>query len=88
MIDHSMEIGASVAWAAYFSRLLGVEDASLVECADRLFDSYTACVKHWIRPDGPLKGSAAFRVTPWRKYGWEYRPSGSFTWLMAQMKGK
>jgi hypothetical protein len=82
-----MEIATTAAWAAYFSSQQGMKDASLIELTDRLFDSYTACVKHWITPDGPLKGSPAFRVTPWRKYGWEYRPSGSFTWLMKNLKG-
>ena len=88
MIDHSMEIGATAAWAAYFSCQLGVKDPSLIELADRLFDSYTLCVSHWITPEGPLHGNAAFRVTPWRKYGWEYRPSGSFTWLMSNLNGR
>lgn len=88
MIDHSMEIGTTAAWAAYFSYQLGMSDPSLVELTDRLFDSYTLCVKHWITPDGPLHGNSAFRVSPWRKYGWEYRPSGSFTWILANLKGK
>ena len=37
----------------------------------------------WIRPNGPNSGLPAYRVSPWRKYGWEHRVSGGLGWAMA-----
>jgi hypothetical protein len=83
-IEHSLEIASAVAWAAYFSGVLGKDPHPLLELADRMYAAYCAGVRYWIRSDGS-EGSA-FRVSPWRKYGWEYRPSGSYSWIMTTLK--
>jgi hypothetical protein len=83
-IEHSLEIAAAVAWAAYFSGVLGKDPRPLLELADRMYTAYCAGVRYWIRSDGP--SGSAFRVSPWRKYGWEHRPSGSFSWIMTTLK--
>jgi len=85
-IEHSLEIAGAVAWSAYFARMLGQDDQSLIDLADRLFASYREGVRHWTRPAGPEDGAAAYRVSPWRKYGWEYRPSASLSWIMESLK--
>jgi len=83
-IEHSLEIASAVAWAAYFSGALGRDPRPLLDLAGRMYDAYCAGVRYWIRPDGA--DSDAFRVSPWRKYGWEHRPSGSFSWIMTTMQ--
>ena len=86
MVEHSLEIAATVAWAAYFSSQTGKPDTSLINLADRMYDTYDAGVNHWITPVEHGIGGFAFRVSPWRKYAWEYVPSGSFSWLMTSLK--
>jgi len=83
-IEHSLEIASAVAWAAYFSGALGRDPQPLLDLAGRMYDAYCAGVRYWIRPDGA--DGDAFRVSPWRKYGWEHRPSGSFSWIMTTMQ--
>jgi len=85
-IEHSLEIAGAVAWSAYFARMLGQDDQPLIDLADRLFASYREGVRYWTRPNGPEGGAAVYRVSPWRKYGWEYRPSSSFSWIMESLK--
>lgn len=82
MVEHSLEIAATVAWAAYFSVGAGGADTSLVNLASRLYETYEAGVFSWIRPGGGGEDPLEFRMAPWRKYGWQYVPSGSFSWLM------
>ncbi len=84
--EHSLEIAGAVAWAAYFTSLTGGDPEPYADLARRLFATYRAGVRHWIRPDGPENGRAAYRVSPWRKYGWEYRPSGSLSWVMESLE--
>lgn len=85
--EHSLEMAAALAWSWYFSELTGVADASMKTMADNCYDVYDLGVNHWIRPAGPASGLTAYRISPWRKYGWEHRPSGSLSWLMAQTGG-
>ncbi len=85
-VEHSLEIAATVAWSAYFSELLGMPDTSLINLADRLYDSYDAGVNFWIKPGESGKGNFSFLVSPWRKYAWEYVPSGSLSWVMTGLK--
>ena len=85
-VEHSLEIAATVAWSAYFSELLGIPDTSLINLADRLYDSYDAGVNFWIKSGESGKGDFSFLVSPWRKYAWEYVPSGSFSWVMTGLK--
>ncbi|MFC1551522.1 hypothetical protein ACFL6P_03035 [Candidatus Latescibacterota bacterium] len=85
-IEHSLEIASAVAWAAYFADLLNADDEPYINCADKLFASYKAGVQYWIRPNAPNERNTVYRVSPWRKYGWEYRPSGSLSWIMNNLK--
>lgn len=84
-IEHSMDIAVTLAWAAYFSYLLGTPESSFYTHANYAYDSYDIGVNYWVRPSAPSAGFTAYRVTPWRKYGWEYTPSASFTWLMQNL---
>lgn len=82
--EHSLAITASIAWGAYFAELTATPDASLWQAARDVYETYDEGVNYWIRPAGPTSGFTAFRVTPWRKWSWEHRMSGSLPWLMAQ----
>lgn len=83
--EHALEVATLLAWAHYFSALTGGTDATLKTKADSLYATYDLGVNHWIRPAGPASGLTAYRVSPWRKYGWEHRPSGSLSWLLRQV---
>ncbi len=85
-VEHALETADAAAWASWFAATLGQPDTALTGLAKRLYFTYDQGVNHWTRPQGPAAGKAAFRVSPPRKYGWEYRPSGSFSWLMAQLE--
>jgi hypothetical protein len=82
--QHSLEVAAGIAYAHYFAESLGKPDPSLKDMATRLLTTYRDGVGGWIRPSGPMSGLAAYRVAPWRKYNWEYRPSGSAGWALKQ----
>jgi hypothetical protein len=86
MEEHALEVGASTAWAGYFAALLGAPDPVLTQRATDLYFTYDIGVNFWIRPDAPGSGLAAYRVSPWRKYGWEHRPSGGYSWAMANQQ--
>jgi hypothetical protein len=47
-----------------------------------LYDTYDLAVNYWIRPAGPASGLPAFRVNPWRKWGWEHRTSDGLAWAV------
>ena len=80
-VEHGLDVAATVAWAAYFGELLGTPDGSLIGLLEDLYFTYDIGVNHWIRPGGPAAGNTAFRVSPWRKWGWEHRISASLSWL-------
>jgi hypothetical protein len=84
-VEHGLDTAVTVAWAAYFGQLLGTPDATLVPLVESLYDTYDIGVNFWIRPTGPPAGNTAFRVSPWRKWGWEHRISGSLSWLGGQI---
>lgn len=86
MEEHALEVGAATAWAGYFAALLGAPDPVLTQRATDLYFTYDIGVNFWIRPDAPASGLAAYRVSPWRKYGWEHRPSGGYSWAMANQQ--
>jgi len=87
-VEHSLEIAATVARSAYFSDIMGKPDTSLINLADRLYDSNEAGVNYWIKSGEPASGGGGFtfRVPPWRKYAWEYVPSGSFSRVTTNLK--
>jgi hypothetical protein len=82
--QHSMEVGSGIAYGYYLSLLLGTPDTSMLSKAKSLYVTYDDGVNGWIRPSGPAGYLPAYRVSPWRKYNWEYRPSGGFSWAIDQ----
>lgn len=84
MVDHALDVAGPLAWAAYFGHLLGSPDSSFVQKATELYFTYDTGVNFWTRPAAPPERTA-FRVSPWRKWGWEHRTTGSFSWLMKQI---
>lgn len=82
-VEHALEVASTLAWAGYFAELLGAPDPTLHQAAASLYRTYDVGVNYWIRPAAPQSGLTAFRVSPWRKFGWEHRTSGSLSWLMA-----
>ncbi|MGH9460904.1 MAG: choice-of-anchor D domain-containing protein [Vicinamibacteria bacterium] len=78
-VEHALDVSASAAWAFYFS---GAGDASLRQLVVNLYRTYDVGVNYWIRPTAPQSGLTAYRVSPWRKYAWEHRPSGSLSLAM------
>jgi hypothetical protein len=82
-VEHALDVAASIAWAHYFAEATGQGDPALAEMAETLYFTYDEGVNFWIRPNGPNSGLPAYRVSPWRKYGWEHRVSGGLGWAMA-----
>jgi hypothetical protein len=74
-------VATTIAWGGYFGRLLSEPDPSLTGRALDVYQTYDVGVNHWIRPAAPPVDTA-FRVNPWRKWAWQYRLSGSLSWLL------
>ena len=80
--EHALDVVAALAWADYFGALLGQRDPALASLITELYSTYDVGVNFWIRPAGPASGLAAFRVNPWRKWGWEHRTIDGLSWAM------
>jgi len=80
--EHALDVSAALAWADYFGALNGPRDPLLAPAIAQVYLTYDLSVNFWIRPAGPLSGLAAFRVNPWRKWGWEHRTSDGLSWAM------
>ena len=80
--EHSLEVAAHIAWGYYFSDLLGTADPVLRQRALDLYETYDAGVNEWIRPTAPASGLTAYRVNPWRKWGWEHRTSDAMAFAL------
>src|SRR4051794_31986830 len=74
-VQHAMDVGAVAAWATYFAELRGTPDPSLRQLANDLYATYDRGVNVWT-------SSTSFRVTPPRRYTWEYKNSPSFSWAL------
>lgn len=81
-VEHALDVVGALAWADYFGALLGQRDPVLATNVDNLYDTYDLAVNYWIRPTGPASGLPAFRVNPWRKWGWEHRTSDGLAWAV------
>lgn len=81
-VEHALDVAAGTAWADYFAELTQQPDSRLAEVTEDLYFTYDIGVNYWIRPSGPASGLPAYRVTPWRKYGWEHRVSGGLGWAV------
>lgn len=86
--EHSLDVGAALAWSDYFGALLGQRDAALAAEVAAVYQSYDAGVNFWIRPAAPASGLSAFRVSPWRKWGWEHRTSDGLSWALGAVGGE
>lgn len=80
--EHALDVVAAIAWADYFGALDGPRDPLLAPTVDALYATYDLGVNYWIRPGAPASGLAAFRVSPWRKWGWEHRTSDGLAWAV------
>ena len=89
-MEHDINVAGMIAYADYFHRqLYGVPGDGYLDCAERLYHTYSVSTNiHWTDPDNPKRGLPEFVMSPWRRYGWQYRSSMSFTWLMPQLGGK
>jgi hypothetical protein len=74
-VEHALDVAGQLAWADWFARALGTPDPTLAQAAQSLYATYDEGVNFWIRPGGPAAGLPAYRVSPWRKWGWEHRTS-------------
>lgn len=81
-IEHAPDVGISIAWALYFSQILGENMPVLKEKAESMFKTYEITVDYWTRPAGPDYQKTQYRVAPWRKYSWQQRITGSYPWLL------
>lgn len=85
--EHSLDVVAALAWADWFGALLNQRDPLLAPEITAVYDSYDRGVNFWIRPAGPASGLPAFRVAPWRKWGWEHRTSDGLSWALGAIVG-
>jgi hypothetical protein len=81
-VEHGLDVAGQVAWADYFARVGGTPDPTLAASAQALYATHDASVNEWIRPTAPPVNTA-FRVNPWRKWGWEHRTSDGYGWALA-----
>lgn len=81
--EHALDVAAAMAWADYFGALLLQRDALLAPAIEATYDTFDLGVNFWIRPTGPQSGLPAFRVSPWRKWGWQHRSSDGLAWAVA-----
>jgi len=72
--EHALNVAAGMAWGVYFAELAGASDPTLRARVTALYATYDDGVNFWIRPTAPPLNTA-FRVAPWRKWGWEHRTS-------------
>lgn len=84
--EHALSVGGAMAWAYYFSRLTGQPDETLAEAANELYRTYDYETNEWTRPAGPASGLSAYRNSPWRRYNWTYKTSGSLSWCLSGMR--
>jgi hypothetical protein len=82
-VEHALDVASGLAWAAYFADVQGFPAQTLHDRANAVYFTYDTSVNYWIRPGAPAAGATAFRVSPWRKWGWEHRVAAGFGWAMA-----
>lgn len=81
-VEHALDVAGQLAWADYFARVAGMPDATLQPALASLYATYDLGVNYWIRPAAPASGLTAFRVSPWRKWGWEHRTSDGLAFAL------
>jgi hypothetical protein len=84
--EHAMSVAGAMAWAYYFSKLTGQRDDTLRAAANELYRTYDYETNEWTRPTAPASGFSAYRNTPWRRYNWTYKTSGSLSWCLSDVR--
>ncbi|MCU0757041.1 MAG: hypothetical protein MUE46_18340 [Xanthomonadales bacterium] len=84
--EHALDVAAALAWADYFGALLGQRDPQLAQQVTALYGTYDLGVNFWIRPAAPASGLSAFRVNPWRKWGWEHATSDGLSFAQRAVR--
>jgi len=84
--EHAMSVAGAMAWAYYFSKLTGQRDDTLKVAANELYRTYDYETNYWTRPTAPGSGFSAYRNTPWRRYNWTYKTSGSLSWCLSDVR--
>ncbi len=87
-VEHAIDVAGAVAWASYFSKLLGAPDQELTDLANSLYFTHEIGINYWILPLPDNPNVYVFRVTPPRRYSWQYRTTGHFSWVMEQFGGR
>ncbi len=80
--EHALDVLSAIAWADYFGALQNQRNPQLVADINQLYATYDLGVNYWIRPAAPASGLTAYRVNPWRKWGWQHRTSDGFSWAI------
>jgi len=81
-VQHALDVAAAAGWSYYFSRYMGAPDPGLRALTEELLTTHSIGVRTWTRPTSPQTGLPAYRVSPWRKYAWQYSPSPSVYWAL------
>lgn len=81
-VEHTMDVLSAIAWGYYFTKESGTPDQSLQAAAIELYSASEIGFKYWTRPAAPASGATAFRLAPWRKYGWQFSGAGNLPWLL------
>lgn len=84
--EHALSVAGAMAWAYYFSKLTGQRDDTLRTAANELYRTYSYETNFWTRPTAPASGLSAYRNSPWRRYNWTYRTSGSLSWCLSDVR--
>ncbi|HEY8144983.1 MAG TPA: hypothetical protein VIG06_20025 [Kofleriaceae bacterium] len=84
-IEHTCDVGAMVARAAWAdAQLGGAETASLRGVADDLLTGCQYNLDMWHRPAAPeSSGQSEWRLSPGRKFNWWFGTTNDLTWLLA-----
>lgn len=84
--EHALSVAGAMAWSYYFSLLTNQRDDTLKQATDELYRTYDYETNDWTRPTAPASGLSAYRNTPWRRYNWTYKTSGSLSWCVSQVR--
>jgi hypothetical protein len=89
IMEHDINIACALAWSAYFSFILECYEPTFTKTAISLYHTYTVYLDLYTRPDNPeiyRRPAYYLPVRSMRRYGWQYRTSASFSWLMGQLR--
>jgi hypothetical protein len=81
--EHSLDAAVPVALGAFFSTD-PTQKAALTTVAKGLLTTHEGSIADWTRDGSATQaaGRTKFRVTPARKYSWQYKNAGSAAWAL------